>query len=81
MNGEFTDRDMWVAIRAALLGIAKVIKDQADGGPLAVSICMGLLAITDAIERRWDLKKRRVLDGKTQETRLPLLEYHSHPPE
>lgn len=59
MNAEFADREMWIAIRAALLGIVSAIEDHAEKSPLAVAIRAGLLAIADAIERRWDLKKRK----------------------
>ena len=60
MNAEFTDREMWIAIRAALLGIAKAIETYNEGNMLAVAIRAGLLAITDAIERRYALQKHKL---------------------
>ena len=57
MRAEFTDREMWIAIRAGLLGIVKAIELQAAGSAMAVAIRAGLLTITDAIERRYNLRK------------------------
>jgi len=55
----FTDREMWIAIRAGVLGIVKAIETFADASPLGIAVRAGLLAIADAIARRWELKKHK----------------------
>jgi hypothetical protein len=58
VNGEFTERQMWIAIRAAILSIAKAIENFACGA-LAMDTRAGLLAIADAIARRWGLRNSK----------------------
>jgi hypothetical protein len=54
-----TDRDMWIAIRSALIGIVRAIETHANSSPLSTAIRASLLAIVDAIEKRYNIKKER----------------------
>lgn len=52
----YTDRDMFIAMRSGLLGIAKVLERAQD--PQSVAIRANLLAMSAAIENRFHLKKK-----------------------
>lgn len=54
-----TDRDMWVLIRSAVLGMVAALDDHGPGGPLQVALRSSLLAISSAIELRWNIKRRQ----------------------
>ena len=58
MNADFTDRDMWIAIRAGLLGIVKALEVHGDDSELTEAIRAGLLGIADAIGRRYNLRNK-----------------------
>ncbi len=52
----FTDRDMFVAIRAGLLGIAKAMEGSKD--QTSVAVRASALSMSSAIEKRYHIKKK-----------------------
>ena len=48
---------MWIAIRAGILGIAKVIEKRMTDDQLLIDIHAELLVIADAIDRRYKIAK------------------------
>lgn len=55
----FSDRMMWVAIRAHLLAIDTAIDTVGIKTPLLIALRAALRGIAKAIELRWDIKKRQ----------------------
>jgi hypothetical protein len=53
----FTDRDMFIAIRAGMLGIAKALENDRD--PRCIAIRASVLAMSTAIEKRYHFKPKK----------------------